>query len=196
MDCCRVSDILIEYIRSPFSEKPNTTGGKFKRFYAYATAFGKVSRENNVGGVVRGVFSRALLEGLTGGASPDPAGRLTTTQLRAFLETKLKDIKIDGEEQVPKFPASDEIVLVEGLTPKKASVKVTFSQPNIQSLTVLDGGDNLSPVTPFDDLPFAGGRQFSVFPGKTYLIQALDAAGKVIGSALLRPEGEVTNATI
>lgn len=196
MDCCRVSDILIEYIRSPFSEKPNTAGANFRRFYAYATSFGKVSRENNIDGIVRGIFSRALLEGLNGGASPDPSGRLTTTQLRTFLETKLKNIKIDGEEQVPKFPASDEIILAEGLTPRKVSVKVTFSQPSIQRLTVLDGGNNLAPVTPSDDLPCAGGRQFSVFPGRTYLIQGLDAAGKVVGSALLKPEGELTNATV
>jgi hypothetical protein len=42
----------------------------------------------------------------------------TTTQLRAYLERALKPVTINGETQVPKFPTSDEIVLVEGLVPK------------------------------------------------------------------------------
>jgi hypothetical protein len=197
MDCCRVSDLLIERISNPFAEKPNpVAAGKVKRFYAFATAFGKTSRENAAGGIVRGIFSRVLLEGLKGGAPPDAGGRLTTTQLRAYLEAELKKVKIDGEEQVPKFPASDEIVLVEGLAPKRITVNLTFSQPGMQSLNVLDGGNNLAPIVLQDDVAIPGGRQFTLSAGKTYMIQALDASGKVVGMTLLKPEAEVANATI
>jgi len=197
MDCCRVSDLLIERISNPFAEKPNpAAAGKVKRFYAFATAFGRTSRENVVGGVVRGIFSRALIEGLKGGAPPDAEGRLTTTQLRAYLEAELKKIKLDGEEQVPKFPASDEIVLMEGLALKRVTVNLTFAAPGIQSLVVLDGGNNLAPVIPEDEKAVPGGRQFSLPTGRTYMIQALDAGGKVVGTRLLKPETEVSDATI
>jgi hypothetical protein len=194
MDCCRVTNLLIERIRNPFAEKPNpVAAGKVKRFYAFATAFGKTSRENAAGGIVRGIFSRVLLEGLKGGAAPDASGRLTTTQLRAYLEAELKKVKIGGEEQVPKFPASDEIVLVEGLAPKR--VTVTFSQPGVKSLNVLDGGNNLAPIVLQDDVAIPGGFQFTLSPGKTYMIQALDAGGKVVSVTLLKPEAEAANAT-
>lgn len=197
MDCCRVTDLLLTKIGNPFSEKPDpAVAGKVKRFYAFATAFGKIARETDHKGVVRGIFSRMLLDGLNGGVRPDAEGRLTTTGLRAYLEAELGKVKIDGEEQVPKFPLSDEIVLVEGLVPKRVAVHLKLSQPTYD-IAVLDGGNKLVPVVPQNKVATADGLQFFIPGGKTYLIQALDATSKPTG--MMTPvyaEGEEVYATL
>jgi hypothetical protein len=57
--------------------------------------------------------------------------------LRAYLERALKPVTINGESQVPKFPASDEIVLVEGLVPKRVAVILKLLEP-ANNIAVLD----------------------------------------------------------
>ncbi len=177
MDCCRVTDLLLQPFTLPVSEKPDpAAAGKIRRFYAFATALGKTAREVDHEGVVRGVFSRVLLEGLNGAVFPDEHGRMTTTQARTHLESQLRQIKINGEEQTPHFPCKDEIVLVEGLPPRRLAVNLAYRQP-AASIAVLDGGNNLARITPDDFAVTAGGSRFLLAPGKTYVIQALDAAG-------------------
>lgn len=177
MDCCRVTDLLLQRFTLPISEKPDpAAAGKIRRFYAFATALGKTARETDNAGVVRGVFSRVLLEGLNGAVLPDETGRMSTTQVRTYLEAELRKIKINGEEQTPHFPCKDEIVLAEGLTPRRLGVTLTYRQP-APSIAVLDGGNNLAPVTPENFTVISGGSRFLLPPGKTYVIQALDATG-------------------
>jgi hypothetical protein len=197
MDCCRVTDMLLEKIGNPFSEKPDPAlAGKVKRFYAFSTAFGKIARETDHNGVVRGIFSRVLLDGLNGGVQPDEKGRLTTTMLRAYLEVELRKVRLDGEEQVPKFIVTDEIVLADGLVPKCVAVHLRLLQP-AHDIAVLDGGNNLVPVVPQDKIATADGLQFFVPVGKTYLIQALDATGKPTGMmTTINAEGEEVYATL
>jgi hypothetical protein len=137
-----------------------------------------------------------LLDGLNGNIAPDGQGRLTTTQLRAHLEDKLKNVAINGEAQVPKFPASDEIVLIEGLTPKRVTVNLKFSR-SVHDIAVLDGGNRLAPVVPENSISTFEGRRFLLPAGKTYLIQELDIAGRPTGMMTpLIAEGEEIYVTL
>ncbi|MEP7305621.1 MAG: caspase family protein [Acidobacteriota bacterium] len=196
MDCCRVTDLLQKQNVIPIVEKPDpNAAAKVKRFYVYAAAFGKPAREVRDNGVTRGIFSRVLIDALRGAASPDPDGRLTTTQLRAYLEREMKNVVINGEEQVPKFPSTDEIVLVHGLTPRRVAINVTFAAP-IDHIAVLDGGNRLAPVTPDDMVATATGCRFSVPAARTYLLVARNAAGASIGFKELKAEGEQIDVTL
>jgi caspase domain-containing protein len=196
MDCCRVTDLLQKQNVIPLIEKPDpNAAAKVKRFYVYAAAFGKPAREVTDNGVTRGIFSRVLIEALKGAASPDSHGRLTTTQLRAYLEREMKNVVINGEEQVPKFPSTDEIVLVNGLIPQRVTINVTFSRP-ADHIAVLDGGNSLAPVTPDDLVVTATGARFSVQSDRTYLLVARSATGQSIGFKELKAEGEEIDVTL
>jgi hypothetical protein len=199
MDCCRLANLLLKPLPDiSTGEKPDTkAAAKVKRFYVYASAFGKPARETKHGAVTRGIFSRVLIDGLKGGASADAQGRLTTTQLRAYLEKEMKLIIVDGEEQVPKFPSTDEIVLVEGAAPTRVTINVKFSRP-IDKILIQDGGNNLAPVTPEEDVATPDGRRFSVPWGKTYLLEAQNADGTPVGliAKVKASEGEQLDVTL
>jgi hypothetical protein len=85
-------------------------------------------------------------------------------------------VRIDGEEQVPKFPLSDRIVLLDGAVPL-VPVFIALRQP-VHDVVVLDGGDALALVTPTDVTPTPEGRRFLLPSGKRYVIQAVDSAGQ------------------
>lgn len=196
MDCCRITGLLVAEPPQPFAEKQDpAAAAKSRRFYAFATAMGQVAREALHDGKMRGTFSRVLLDGLNGGVKPDSQGRLTTTQLRAYLEDRMKGIVISGEVQTPKFPATEEIVLVEGLAPQKTAVTLTLTQP-VYSIAVLDGGDNFAPVPPDILTHDATTIRFLVPAGKSYAIHALDAGGKQFRTVLVRAATEEVHETL
>jgi hypothetical protein len=174
MDCCRVTHVLLDPFKIPIDEKEDPAAARnVKRFYAFATGFGSTAREREDGGVIRGIFSRILLDGLRN-APADENGRRTTTQLRKYLETEMGKISIDGEPLVPKFPASDEIVLAENLVPSLTTVDLTFGQPTA-GIEVLDGGNGLAPVQPGDFTAAANGLHFTLPFGKGFVIRATDS---------------------
>jgi len=195
MDCCRVTDLLLKKGTNPFVEKSDTkAAGNGKRFYVFAAAFGKPAREIEEDKVTRGIFSRVLIEGLKGGATSDPGGRLTTTQLRAYLERRMKAIIIDGEEQVPKFPSADEIVLREGVETKRVTINVTFSAAVI-TIDVLDGV-GYTPVALKDEAVTAAGRSFSVPADRTYLLVGKNAGGDSVAVKPFKAEGGTVDVTV
>ena len=196
MDCCRLTDLLLERIWIPIMDKPDPmAAGKVKRFYAFATGLGRTSRETPYNGIVRGIFSRILLDGLKGAASRDAQGRVTTLTLGSYLEAELKQVKINGEEQTPHFPCKDEIVLFEGRPPSCVTVRLRLTQP-VAGIVVLDGGNNLAPVVPGDEVVTSDERQFPVPTGKTYLIQALDADGNPTRMTTIKADGKEVYATL
>jgi len=174
MDCCRVPHLLLAPFKVPNNEKPDPAADKVRRFYAFATGFGQLARETPHNGVVRGIFSRILLDGLKGAASTDSQGRLTTTQLGTYLKTEMNKIIIDGEPLEPKFPATSEIVLMEGLSPKVTVVHLTFTHPTT-GIEVLDGGNNFSLVQPGNVALTADGMRFTLPSDKGYVIRASDS---------------------
>ena len=191
MDCCRVPDLLLAPFRIPNDEKPDSGAHKVKRFYAFATGFGQLARERSHEGVVRGIFSRILLDGLKGAAPPDSLGRLTTTQLSAYLRTEMNKIVIAGEPLSPKILAPDEIVIVEGVPPKLTAVHLTLSQRNAD-IEVLDGGNNFAIVEPRELTQTSNGIRFSLPYGRSYAVRA-PSLGR---TELIRADQEEVHVTL
>ncbi|MEN3370745.1 MAG: hypothetical protein V7609_2888 [Verrucomicrobiota bacterium] len=180
MDCCRVSHLLLDPFKIPINEKSDAAAQNVKRFYAFATGYGNTAREKEHGGVMRGIFSRILIDGLKS-APTNAQGQRTTTQLRTYLQTEMaKETTLDGEKLVPKFPAADdEIVLAEGLAPKMSVVHLTLTQPTA-GVEVLDGGNNFTPVQPSDVTTPPGGMRFTLPMGKGYVIRDMNSARMTI----------------
>lgn len=98
MDCCRNSKIVPAL--NIFLPKPGSST-KATRFYAFATKWSLPAREKpimdkNGNMEVRGIFSKTLLEGLSGAAAdPDPAnpgqGIITGASLKSFLYQNMKE---------------------------------------------------------------------------------------------------------
>lgn len=92
MDCCR------DIIKTPASSVVFVSQGNLngaKRFYAFATKWGRRAKERNINGVMRGVFTKTLLLALNGaGADVDlnnPAsGLITGASLKSFLINNTK----------------------------------------------------------------------------------------------------------
>jgi hypothetical protein len=183
MDCCRLREPQAT-MNLPLRVRVDDGGAAtVKRFYAFATAFGRVAREVPFGGETRGVFSRHLMEGLKTGA--DGNGRLTTSTLRNFLETRMSAIEIEGEKQTPRFAVADEVVVLAGRPPRNVNVILALKAPPPVTIAVLDGGNNLKPIIPANFNLTPAHATFAVPAGKRYVIQALDAAGLVMRTIMI-----------
>ncbi|NQD92938.1 hypothetical protein HP532_09785 [Pseudomonas sp. CrR25] len=178
MDCCRDFDGELPPPVFPFKRKLDTGGAsKVKRFYAYATGFGKAAREKEFAGKVSGVFSHVLLAGLNGGAI-DGEGRITGPSLERYLRKRLKDALPPGVEQPPDIRSDPDLVFGDGYPPATASVTVSTSVPH-HRFSVLYG-DGFAPVTTLPEELGGGVYRVALPIGKTYVFQLLDAPGGVI----------------
>lgn len=92
MDCCRLPLARAIPNRPALQIAPNPMAGtNGKRFFAFACPSGRAARERVMaGGVSRGVFTTALLEGLRGGATNVVTGDITTGDLRNYLHNNMQ----------------------------------------------------------------------------------------------------------
>ncbi len=97
MDCCRGAEWVPGInIFLP----PEGTSNVAKRCYAFGTTWGQNAREKPMrdeGGAVRGVFTKTLLMGLSGGAAiadlDNPAqGTITVSSLKGFIHNQIKTV--------------------------------------------------------------------------------------------------------
>lgn len=178
MDCCRDFDGELPDPVFPFKRKMDPGGAhKVKRFYAYATGFGKAAREKAFGAEVNGIFSHVLISGLNGGAI-DGEGRITGPSLERYVRKHLKELLPPGVEQAPDIRCDPDLVFAEGFKPAMAEVLVEATPPH-GSLTVLYG-DGFKPV---ESVPLDMGEgkfQIQLRIGKTYVFQLLDANGAIL----------------
>ncbi|HVG61652.1 MAG TPA: caspase family protein [Hyalangium sp.] len=150
MDCCRepLSQIPL-YIPPYMMMKSNEAPEKARWMNAYATKWSRKSRERMVEGKARGIFTVALLKGLSGQARDPVSGDITDASLADYLYEHMKD-PLTPEElndpEIPKQPDIDydkdpanRITIVKA--PPAASFPVVFQVPPSamgKSLTVLD----------------------------------------------------------
>lgn len=194
MDCCRLREPQA-VTNVPFRVRVDEGGASnVKRFYAFATAFGRVAREISVGDETRGIFSQHLMEALRNGA--DGNGRLTTSTLRNFLETRMSTIEIEGEKQTPRFAVADEVVVLAGRPPRNVAVELTFALPPPTKILVLDGGNNLEPIEPGNLNLTPSRATFSIPAGKRYVIEGLDAANNSLRTIMLTAAQEDIHANL
>jgi hypothetical protein len=92
MDCCREEyDQPVVDVWKPESY-PNFRD--VRRFYAYATGWSLLSREIELtGGIKRGVFTCALIEGLRSRGNVPKTNRVTTRSMRDYL---IASVKVDS----------------------------------------------------------------------------------------------------
>lgn len=96
---------------------------RVKRFYAYATRWSLLTREMmDSGGRTRGVFTRALLEGLKGAAHEPGSQQITTASLKKYLLDSIGEPNL-----MPSDFVADDFVLCDAQ--QTASFPVVISLP-------------------------------------------------------------------
>jgi hypothetical protein len=83
--------------------------------YAFACQYGFEAYERRFGKVYGGIFSRALLEGLRGGARTR-AGRITSERLTRFLRRRVAELRRPHQLQEPHVFCPRPIVLLDDRT--------------------------------------------------------------------------------
>lgn len=132
-DCCREHLARLRPFALPWDDL-GATGADVKFFGAYATMWSRKAREKPVDGTgeVRGVFTRAVLEGLVAVG--------TTKRLSGFVTRRVAELVEPTEFQQPMFVGEDELQLSAKLPLKPCSLHVHFDSPDAGvTVTLLDG---------------------------------------------------------
>lgn len=146
LDCCRVRTVDATGSRSEIDcAVPVDGAGNHRRFVAYATTFESPAFEaqeddDELGPIVRGHFTDALMAALWGGAASGIAGP-TVWQIKEYLEKHVKTIAAESghsqkAEVVTNFQTENPPVL--GQATGETQVKITFSPERSGSIR-LDG---------------------------------------------------------
>lgn len=149
MDCCRQSMYQIPLSAPSLAPMMDTDAPECaKWFMAFATKWSRTSREKPLDGRSRGIFTAALLRGLSGDAA-DPDGRITDESLAGFLYLHMKDVLTPEELEDPDIPKLPDIhydrdphnrILISNVAPPEYGVELRASADVIgQQLTIRDG---------------------------------------------------------
>jgi len=138
MDCCR-DNLPRAPLRAPPYEVINS-GTAARRYYGFATKWSRTSREKKLAdGRVSGVFTKALLAGLSGGAA-DASGTITGTSLQDHVFNTVPSLLPANEIQEPEFDFDKKQDIVFGTTTALFDVKVTVPAAlKGQPITLQDG---------------------------------------------------------
>ena len=144
MDCCRE-----RYPRAPLRPPPYdllSASKPARHFYGLATEWSQAARERPSGDRVRGLFSEALVAGLSGKARDD-RGAVTGASLIKYVFNAVRSGS-DPEQplQEPVFTPTDElaasIVFIEGVAAPKFRISASLSPSgNGQSVQLFFGAD-------------------------------------------------------
>lgn len=89
LDCCR-ERYNTTLLNGPGSIMPPIPPDGARRFYGFATKFGKLAVERKINGVMHGVFTATLMDALNGGAAEED-GTITAAALKAYLFDNMKN---------------------------------------------------------------------------------------------------------
>jgi hypothetical protein len=112
MDCCRESYPQIAPNIPPYIDLTGPDAvDKTRAFYGFGTKWSRLSRERKMAdGLVHGVFTTALINGLIGAASDPNDGRITAASLGNYLYNNMKNfLSADdlADPEIPKEPDLD-----------------------------------------------------------------------------------------
>ena len=137
LDCCRVRQINASGLPSALGfPRPDDIAGHGRQFIGYATEFQNSAYEAAVADgaaqadapVVRGHFTRALMNGLRGGAAL-PTGGVPAARLKEYLETETPRIAAANQQtQVPE--------VLNGLAANPQAIFGNFKAPVQQNVTI------------------------------------------------------------
>jgi len=142
MDCCRTTSPL-HNVRLPVLPNTSNPGAAqaVRYFYAFAAAWGQVSREKVIGGEPRGIFTTALLEALRL-ARPDDQGRVTGEVVRNYIHNNIARIAAGTEIQPPSIPIDQarDIVFFQRAAAPRTLVRLKAAGLTApQTLKIFDG---------------------------------------------------------
>lgn len=121
MDCCR-EIYPVEGLNMPWTaDTASDFTERVKRFYAYATRWSLLTREQMDGARSRGVFTRALLDGLQGAAHVPGSRQITTASLKKYLLDS-----IGTPNLMPSDFVADDFVICEAQTATQYPVRITL----------------------------------------------------------------------
>jgi hypothetical protein len=166
MDCCReVRGWTLRQTNLTINLPPDP-GAQVLRCYGYATGYGLLAREHNWDTpIYRGVFTRALLEGLAGDAEEN--GVITSLSLRTFLSKRMLEIRKPNTEQCPMFSVCEPIEFARDVPQVRVPVDVELVTDPAAGFLVLSGIGLDSLDVPREHL---GGNNYrvSLVPGRKY----------------------------
>jgi hypothetical protein len=132
MDCCRIPLSLIPNYPSYINATAiDTLENERRTFFAFATKWGLKAREKPFNGVMRGVFTTALMAGLRGEAA-NPDGTITSSSLRNYLLSHMKDRLTTNELNDPDIPKRPDVpapaveLVFTTVPPPRVIVSVSF----------------------------------------------------------------------
>jgi hypothetical protein len=106
-DACR-ERIGDAELTPPFIRKRTAPDGQQRRrFYAFSAKDRKLSKEFQIDGKPRGVFTYTLLKGLRGQARDPKTGAITTAQLKAYLQNNMRTLLPPedlSDDEIAKMP--------------------------------------------------------------------------------------------
>jgi uncharacterized caspase-like protein len=106
-DACR-SRIKDADLTPPFlAPRQASSTQNRRRFYAFSAKNKKLSKELTINGVVRGVFTVTLLQGLRGAAKDRETGAITTRELKYYLEQNMQNLLPEADrnnDEIAKMP--------------------------------------------------------------------------------------------
>lgn len=203
MDCCRDYRPAI----TPNPVFPEALGGnelQKKRFYAYATEWGKKSWERQMedDGEVHGVFTRTLMRGLWGAACDRFTGEITASTLRGYLKDNMQfffdpadtlNPNVLKEPRVPDLDGPDILIAqVTQIPTYQISVNLPAEFQNKELQLIYGGGDTLQML----DLGATAGPLNLDLPRGSYTLKIRGQNGpgssKGFGVKGIGPETDVT----
>jgi len=142
MDCCRTTSWLQNTTPPQLPNISNPGAAQTVRyFYAFAAAWGQVSRETVIGGEPRGIFTATLLEALRL-AQPDEQGRVTGEIVRNYIHNNVARIAAGTEIQPPSIPIDlprDIVFFQRAAAPRTEALLKAAGLTTPQTLRVFDG---------------------------------------------------------
>jgi hypothetical protein len=186
MDCCRDHDWELPDAYFPFRARPDPAAAhRVKILYAFATGFGRKSRErvfDEADGSVGGVFTRALLDGLACKAAA-PDGRITAESLKRYVVRQVEALRLPGTDQRPDVRVIDDFVLRQGCPPPRVTVVVELSRPDL-GFTVQDAGNRMALVDIAPRQLDGGQIAVDLVPGRIYVFRVMEGGQQVAEDSL------------
>jgi hypothetical protein len=145
-DCCREIFLEAPAALGPPFNRVRRPYGRTTRLMTFATGLAEIAwePENPATDDERGFFTRALLDGLTGGPTDD-TGAVTLETLAGYLEKSVEHLTGDAPrrqtcETVGHLNRAREVVLVRpGGSRHKRTVRIRFAAGDVGDVVVLDG---------------------------------------------------------
>ncbi len=177
MDCCRDRNPVIAAQPLKWSP-PDPAGRDPNHCFGFATKWAKKSREVEIGGRHRGVFSAAVVEALNGSAA-DASGKVTADGLERYVTARIPKLTQKSQQAQFAYPNQSPMVLADygaAVGPRLTEVVISVS-PGQQAAPLTIVNDTLQPARVFEEQRTPARWKFRV-PFGVYRIQDTTTAVK------------------